>query len=146
VTVRAVAAAVAVLALAGCGGSSASLDRFRTRAARVCARTLAQDVRIAPPERQAATGAFLRRGIGALRPELAKLRALRPPNAQASAYSEALSSLAREIAILTTTVHDLDRGADPLPAIKTLQHRLAPVEADANAAWRTLDVPACVNR
>jgi hypothetical protein len=50
------------------------------------------------------------------------------------------------IASLTSTAHDLDRGADPLTTIKTLQHRLAPVEADDVAAWRTLGVPACVNR
>jgi hypothetical protein len=33
-----------------------------------------------------------------------------------------------------------------VPTIKTLQHRLAPLEADGGAAWRTLDVPECINR
>jgi hypothetical protein len=146
VTVRAVVETVAALALAGCGGSSASISHFRTQAGRVCARALAQDVRIAPPARQAATAAFLRRGIGVLRPELAELRTLRAPGAQAGAYLAALSSLARELTILTSTVHDLDRGADPLPTIKTLQRKLAPVEADGDAAWRTLGIPACVHR
>jgi hypothetical protein len=96
------------------------------------------------PAIPADTTSFLRRGIAALAPELAKLRRLRAPSEQAGAYSTALGSIARELTILTDTVHDLDRGADPLPTIKTLQRRLAPVEADADAAWRTLDVPACV--
>jgi hypothetical protein len=89
---------------------------------------------------------FLRRGIAVLRRELASLRTLRAPSEHAGAYSAALGSLAHELAILTTTARDLDRGAGPLTTVKTLQHRLAPVEAWGDAAWRTLGVPACVNR
>ena len=99
-----------------------------------------------PPATPTGTAALLRRGVAVLRPDLAGLRRLRAPSERAGAYSAALGSLARELTILTDTVHDLDRGADPLPMIKTLQDRLAPVEADGDAAWRTLDVPACVNR
>lgn len=143
---RAVLASVALLAMAGCGAASPSLGSLRTQAARVCTRTLRQEVRIAPPAVPARTAAFLRRGIAVLRGKIASLRSLRVPRAQAGAYSVALSSLAHELAILISTAHDLDRGADPLTTIKTLQHRIAPVEADADAAWRTLGVPACANR
>jgi hypothetical protein len=139
-------ASVATLAVAGCGASSPSIAHLRAQATQVCARALAQDVKIAPPAVPAQTGAFLRRGIAVLRPEIARLRALRAPSKQAGAYSAAVSSLARELTILASTAHDLDRGAGPLTTVKTLQHRLAPVEADNNAAWRTLGVPACVNR
>ena len=141
----AVALALAV-AVAGCGGSSESMRKLRAQATRICTGALAQQARIQPPPVPAATTAFLRRGIAALRPELAQLRKLRPPSERARTYAAALGSLARALTILTATVHDLDRGADPLTTIKTLEHRLAPVEANGNAAWRTLDVPACVNR
>lgn len=143
---RMVLAGVVALAVAGCGATSPTLLRLRAQATRVCTRALVQGARIAPPPVPGRTAAFLRRGIAALGPELAALRILRPPSNQADAYSAALGALARELAILTSTAHDVDRGADPLTTIKTLQHQLAPVEADNDAAWRTLGVPACVNR
>jgi hypothetical protein len=145
-TARVIAASLVALAIAGCGGSSASMNRLRAEAARICAQALAQGTRIQPPAVPAGTAAFLRRGIATLRPELAALRELRTPPGQAGAYSAALDSLSRELGVLTSTAHDLDRGADPLPTIKTLQHSLAPLEADGSAAWRTLGVPECGNR
>jgi hypothetical protein len=143
---RTVVASVVALVVAGCGGSSASMQKFQAQARRVCTNAADSGAVIRPPAIPADTTAFLRRGIAALEPELAGLRTLRAPTEQAGAYSTALGSLARELTILTGTVHDLDRGADPLTTVKTLQHRLAPVEAAGDAAWRTLDVPACVSR
>ena len=142
--VRLAAASLAALAIAGCGGSSPTLAHLQAQASRVC--TVAADADIGGPAAPAQTSAFLRRGIAALRPELVDLRRLHPPSEEGGAYAAALQSLSRELTILSGTVHDLDRGADPLSTIKTLQHRLAPVEADDDAAWRTLGVPACVNR
>ncbi|MBV8710649.1 MAG: hypothetical protein JOY56_02665 [Solirubrobacterales bacterium] len=141
-----VLAAVAALILAGCGGASESAGRLRAQATRVCALALQEGARIKPPAVPAATPAFLRRGNAVLRSEIAQLRTLRPPSEQAGVYSAAVAALRREAAILGATIRDLDRGADPLPTIKALQHRLAPVETDGDAAWRTLDVPACVSR
>ena len=146
-TVAALAVAgVVALVVAGCGSSSQSISTLRAAATRVCTQAAAETARITSPAVPAATPAFLRRGVTALRPELADLRTLKAPGEQAGAYSAAVGTLAREVTILSDTVHDLDRGADPLTTIKTLQHRLAPVEADDDAAWRTLGVPACVNR
>jgi hypothetical protein len=132
--------------VAGCGAASPSLARLQAQAAGVCTWTQARSTRIEAPRVPAQTPAFLRRGIAILTPELAGLRRLRAPSEQSGAYATALQSLARERTILSGTVQDLDRGADPLSTIKTLQHRLAPVEADDDAAWRTLGVPACVER
>jgi hypothetical protein len=143
---RVLLAGVAALVVTGCGATSPSIARLRAQATRVCTRTDVQSARIAPPPVPARTAPFLRRGIAVLRAELADLHTLRVPRGQAGAYSVALGALTHELAILTSTAHDLDRGADPLTTIKTLQHRLAPVEADNDAAWRTLGVPACVNR
>ncbi len=143
---RAFAAGLVALAVVGCGAPSATLVSLRAQAARVCQRAQARGAEIKPPSVPAQTAGFLRRGVAVLRPELAGLRALRVPHEQSGTYSVALGSLARELTILTGTAHDLDRGADPLTTIKVLQRRLAPVEAAADAAWRTLDVPACVSR
>lgn len=141
-----VVAGAAALTVSGCGASSETAGPLRVQATQVCTRTVDEAARIKPPVVPAATAPFLRRGIAVLRPEIAQLRTLRPPNEQAGAYSEAVDALGREAAILIATVRNLDKGADPLTAIKTLQHRLAPVEADGDAAWRTLGVPACVSR
>jgi hypothetical protein len=143
---RALAAGAMALAVAGCGAPPATLVSLRAQATRVCERAHAQGAKIKPPAVPAQTGTFLRRGIGVLRPELAGLRALRVPHDQSGTYAAALGSLARELTILTATAHNLGRGADPLTEIKVLQRRLAPVEAAADAAWRTLGVPACVSR
>jgi hypothetical protein len=143
---RALAVGAVALAVVGCGAPSATLVSLRTQAARACERAQARGAAVKPPAVPAQTAAFLRRGIAAFGPELTGLRALRVPREQSSTYSAALGSLARELTILSGTANDLKRGADPLTAIKGLQQKLAPVEAAADAAWRTLGVPACVNR
>ena len=143
---RAAVASLVALAIAGCGGSSGSMKRLRAQAGRVCTKALDAGALIRPPAVPASTAAFLRHGIAVLGPELAGLQRLRPPSERADEYRAAVDALDRELTILAATVHDLDRGADPLRAIKALQRRLAPAEVREDAAWRTLDVPACVNR
>lgn len=140
-----VAGAVA-LALSGCGSSSPSASRLRAQATRVCQRALTESSRIQPPATPAQTAPFLRRGAGVLAGELAALRRLRVPSEQTGPYAAALEAMGQELNTLTATVHALDRGADPLSAIKTLQRKLTPIEARDTAAWRTVGVPACVNR
>jgi hypothetical protein len=141
-----VASALVALGVVGCGSPSASLVSLRGHATRVCTQAQVRGAAIRPPAVPTQTAAFLRRGIGLLRSEVAGLRALRAPSDAAHTYSTALGALARELTILTGTAHDLDRGADPFSTIKVLQRRLAPVEAENDAAWRALGVPACVNR
>ena len=142
----ALAAGAVALAVAACGSSPPSIGRLRTQATRVCQRALTQTSSLQPPATPAQTASFLRHGIAALGPELAQLRRLPTPSDQAGPYAAALDAMGRELTLLTATVHALDRGADPLSAIKALQHKLTPVEARDVTAWRTLDIPACVNR
>jgi hypothetical protein len=137
--------AAAVLALAGCGTAAPSTAAFRTRAARVCAHANTAGARLRPPATVSDLGTFLRHGSELLRPELAALKTLRPPPSAATSYSAALRARQQELSLLDATAHDLDGGADPVSAIKTLQRRLSPVENDDDDAWRALDIPACVN-
>jgi hypothetical protein len=143
-----VAVAVATLALAvsACGGSSASISRLRAHATAICQRAAAQSDGITAPALPSQTAAFLRRGAAVLAPELAELRTLSPPTDEANVYSGALDAESRQLTTLEGTIHDLDRGADPLTVIKPLERRLAPAESADNAAWHTLDIPACVTR
>jgi hypothetical protein len=143
-TRRAAAAGVVALVLSSCATASPSMSRLHSEATRVCDRARALGARIRAPAIPAQTTAFLRRGVAVLRPELAELRRLQAPSTEAGAYAVALGAMAQELSLLSATVEGLDRGADPLTAIKTLQRRLTPVEANNDAAWQTLGVPACV--
>ena len=98
--------------------------RLRGQATRICQGALAQSDRIAAPSLASDTAAFLRRGTYVLGPELAQLETLRPPSDQAGTYSAALAAASRQVTILDDTVRQLDRGADPMSLIKTLQRRL----------------------
>jgi len=142
----AVAAAALALAVAGCGSSSPSMSRLRRQATRICQQALDQSDRIMPPALPSDTAAFLRQGTDVLGAELVDLRALRAPADDADSYSAALSAASRQLSLLRGTIHDLDGGDDPVSEIKTLQRRLAPRESTEDAAWRTLDIPACISR
>jgi hypothetical protein len=81
-----------------------------------------------------------------MEPELRRLRALRPPQGLASAYEAGTRALAAQIAALKAAVAAIDRGDSPVTATKALGQRLAPLRTEADAAWRTLQVPACLSR
>jgi hypothetical protein len=142
----AMAALLTSLVLAACGASSPSARQLRVAATRACVSAAAQAERIATPVAPAGGTEFLRRGLAVLTPELAQLRRLRAPSDLAATYSSAVRSSAGLQALLGAAVQSLNRGADPVSTVQTLQRRLAPLEARGDAAWRALDVPACLNR
>jgi hypothetical protein len=139
-------ALAAALAVGGCGSSSLSDSALRSQAARVCATASAQAGEIPAPKSVAAGTVFLARGIAALSPELTQLRALRPPSDLAQEYDVSLSAFSAELTALRSTVGRLRSGADPVSAIRGLQRRLRPLESTEDGAWRTLEIPACVER
>jgi len=98
------------------------------------------------PRSPKAAGTFLTRGVAALGPELATLRKLDPPNAAAAPYKRALDALSQELITLQSAAVQIDRGADPITTFRTLQARLAPIEARADEAFRTLQIDACTSR
>jgi hypothetical protein len=139
-------AVLSALALAACGASSPSARQLRLAATRACVSAASQAERIATPVAPAGSADFLRRGLAVLTPELARLRRLHAPSDLAATYSSAVRSSAGLRALLGAAVESLDHGADPVSTVQTLQRRLAPLEARGDAAWRALDVPACLNR
>jgi hypothetical protein len=140
------AALAAALAAAGCGGGSLSTPQLRSDATRVCSLADRQTGGIPTPRSPADGAAFLKRGIAVLRPELVRLRGLRPPVEAADVYDTSLTMFARKVTTLDATVHELGAGADPVAAFHSLQRRLAPIEVQENDAWRALEIPACMNR
>lgn len=131
--------------LAGCGGaSSAASGQLHDGATSICTTANHRLARIAPPHLGPADEAFLKRGIAVLEPELRRLRRLRPQSQEQSLYSGALNATAQEVSQLKRTVRALERNQDPSLAFPALQRRLAPLEAQANGAWRALQIPACL--
>jgi hypothetical protein len=139
-------ASLAALSICACGSSSLSLQQLRSQASRPCRVATRELDRVATPSSPEGEAQFLRRGIGALAPELRALRSLRPPSDLAHDFADALGASAGELAALRESAHRLATGGDPVVSIKTLQVRLAPLEAKANGAWAALAIPACTSR
>lgn len=140
-----ISALAAALAVGGCGSTPLSTSQLRSKATRVCTVATRRTNAIRSPASPAAAAAFLRRGIAVLRPELAQLRALRPPSDLAQVYGISVQAFSGKLLALDAAVRDLDSGADPAPAFKALQQRLTPLESEENGAWQALQVPACVD-
>lgn len=146
----AIAAAAALLVLVllvrGCGDDSLSADELRSQAGAICARANAVTDRIAVPNAQSGGERFLREGLAQLRPASVRLAALKPPEELRDRYERAVGQLRAEVALIAGTARAIAGGADVIDAFAGLQARLAPVVDAGNALWRTLDIPACVQR
>ncbi|MGI8429550.1 MAG: hypothetical protein ACR2OB_09665 [Solirubrobacteraceae bacterium] len=139
-------AAFALLAICGCGGTLLATTQLRAQAAGICAATQARTDRIRAPGTPAGAAVFIKQGTGFLSGELARLRTLQAASDLSGAYRTALSAFSRKLDALRDGARALGRGGDPLIAVKTLEQRLVPIEAQEDHAWRMLGIPACVNR
>jgi hypothetical protein len=130
-------------ALAGCGSGTLSAGQLHHRAARICTSAQQRSESIAAPSDPGKASRFLHGGIAALAPQLTALHKLNPPGELADDYDAALRDSDRELSVLRSTQHALDRGEDPVIAIRALQRKLDPVEDAAAGAWQAVGVPAC---
>lgn len=136
----------AAAALGGCGGSDLSPAALRARADPICRQANAREKRIRTPSELAQAKPFLRAGIAALAPELRQLQRLHARGSATSVYRRALNGVAAELRELRESVRALEHGAETVLTVKTLQRRLAPVERDADEAWRSLRIRDCLSR
>lgn len=130
----------------GCGGEGLSASQFRSEATKVCQLTDRRASQITTPARPAQGAEFLRRGIIVLDSELAELRKLKPPSTLAPSYPAALTAFERKLDALRAAKRNIGAGTDPATAMSALQQRLAPIETQEDGLWRSLGLPACVNR
>jgi hypothetical protein len=140
--------ALAGFGVAACGASapSPSLVQLRNQASHICAAASTEIRRIRTPASEAGGGAFLKRGVKVLGPELRHLRSLSSiaPSEALDVYRTALSASARELTAVNGAVRALDRNEDPVVTFKSLQHLLGPLESQADDAWTALQMPQCV--
>jgi hypothetical protein len=78
-----------------------------------------------------------------IRPSVAALAALMPPESLRPAHERALALSRREIDLLQGLADDIGRGADPAAATRAALPRLDQLESQANAAFRDLGLTAC---
>jgi hypothetical protein len=131
--------------IGGCGRSALSTPVLRTRVARICRQAIARESRIGTPTTAAQGPAFLRRGAAALGVELRALRALDPGGRAAPVYAGALRALTAERTALANGARTLAGAGDAISAIRAIEARLAPLQMQADTAWRTLRIPACLS-
>jgi len=141
-TLAMLAAAMAV----GCGSSPLSASDLRQQASAICSRADRQITRIPTPGSEGAGNSFLKQGIAALDPELNDLKTLKPPADEAEVYQSGIKALGAELDAVKSATAKLDQGADPVRTFRQLQDTLAPLETDADNAWRALSITACVSR
>jgi hypothetical protein len=77
---------------------------------------------------------------------LAALRALSAPSDLATRYDATLAQSAAVLADVRAAIAQIRHGADPIVSFQHLEARIARALAQANASWRALRIPACVNR
>lgn len=130
----------------GCGSAPLSETQLHADAIRICAEAGRRTDRIPTPTSPAETKTFLTRGIATFTPELRELRKLRPPHEAAAVYAATVNAFANKLADLRTAMRDLAHREDPVIVLKTLQHRLEPLQAAENQGWEALELPTCVSR
>ena len=135
-----------VLVARGCGDDALSAGELRSQAGAICARANAITDRVAVPNAPSGGQRFLREGLAELRPAHMRLAALKPPDELRADYERAVALNLQQLALIGRTSRAIAGGADTIDAFAALQRRLAPVLAQENAAWRALDVPACMRQ
>ena len=129
----------------GCGASSPPSAQLHDQATRICQPATRRLKRI-PTPRPGDYEGFLRHGLAVLQPQLARLRSLRPQGDERDVFAGALDALSQEITAVKGAAQSLGRHQDPRLVFAALERRLSPLEAQADAAWRALQIPACLSR
>jgi hypothetical protein len=136
----------AALTGGGCGDGSLSAGDLRTQASAICTRAGSATGRIAMPSSTDEGGRFLRTGVAEMRPALARLKTLKPPSDLRGSYDHALSARGQELAVIAQRATAIAHGKDTIATFRELQAALEPLTRIEDAAWRALEIPACLPR
>lgn len=144
----AVLAVISSGALAACGGGQSTLSaaQLRTSATAICTSTSTAMDRVPLPNAPGGGGQFLRRGLLRLQPGLDELKALKPPPELRAGYARALELETQELDMIAAHERSIRGGDDVIATFRRLQTAIAPILQQEDAAWRDLELPACVKR
>jgi hypothetical protein len=135
-----------LLALGGCGSDSLSTDQLRSQASTICTRTAAATDRIAVPNTADQGSRFLSEGVAQLRPAIAQLRQLKPPDSMSKEYQRAVALGDQEVTLIAKHRQAIAKGEDVIDTFRRLASQLTPLTNQEDAYWRALLIPACVRR
>ena len=142
----ALAALLPAVVLAACGGNGLTAGQLDARATAICVRTAQATDRIPVPSTPAQGDRFLKQGLARLRPAVAELHGLAPPDRLRPRYARAVHLAGQEVALIARHERAIGRGQDVADTYRALQRALTPLLRDENAYWRGLGIPACVRR
>jgi hypothetical protein len=137
-------ALLAVSALAGCGGVSASVRELRRDAGSICRQINHTFRGLSGPTTEAQAARFLSGGAVRLAAQLQRLRQVNPPRDVADVYHAGLGALDQEVVVLGGAVRAIKQGEDPAMAYRMLRQQLTPLESQVNDAWQALQIADCL--
>lgn len=143
------AAALVLVVVAGCGDEqSARLSPvdYRERADAICADADAALSAIGEPSTAGELEAFLRDGLEIGRHELAALRALDPPSAQADDHTAALGLIERQLGVVQGALARFDGGEDPVDVLVATQKDITALNEKAGVRADALGLRVCGSR
>jgi hypothetical protein len=138
--------ALAAPGISACGSTQLSPAQLRVRATTTCDGTQRRLEAIGAPAAQSQAKAFLQRGAAALAPEVEQLKSVSGSGDAGKEYSSAVAAVSAELAALQGAVGALARGGQTTSVLRSLQQRLAPLENQADNAWRALQIRDCLTR
>jgi hypothetical protein len=141
-----VTAAVAVLALAGCGGDDAlSTDEYRERARSICTEADRASDRVTPPTRStnAAIADYFKRILEVNDRTTNRFDELEPPSELEDAHADALAANRAGVDEVRKLVAELEKGGDPTAVLEGAPQRLEGFVRRSREAARRLGVPEC---
>jgi hypothetical protein len=134
--------AAGALLLAACGGSGRlSHGSFVAKANAICADYHAHAAKLPRPHKTSAFATYARRLLPLYRDALARLEALRPPNADASAYAQLLArdrGIERDVEAIARAAH-----AGNASAYRAALARARTDDARSSELARTLGLDVC---
>ena len=142
---RLIAAALAAVVLAGCGGSDhrLSAQAYRAQATRICNDSRRQTAALGKPQTTRQFKAFLERGIAVTRRNVARLQRLRPPKDLQAAHDGIVAGERQGLAQLQRLSAQLHGDGRDVVVLKRAQPALSRLSAAADARYRAAGLPAC---
>lgn len=129
--------------LSSCGSKPLGASEYRTRATAICIAEKRRSEQVPEPRTPADVPSFVNQGLRLVRPAIAKLAALRPPESLRPDHDRVIDLLNRELALIVSADAKLRARAEPLATFGALEPKLRPLVRAEDERWTALGLPEC---
>jgi len=129
--------------LVGCGSKPLGASEYRTRAIAICIAEKRRSEQVPEPRTPSDVPAFVAQGLRLVKPAVAKLAALRPPESLRPDHDRAVDLLNRQLALISDANAKLRARAEPLATFAALEPKLRPLMRAEDERWGALGLPQC---